>query len=230
MGDVASEQGILPAKRKLVNALNQDTIPFIEAGNSVVIQGEWPKTDEVTIEDFAKEFPDMCQFLVGVEEDLPQRLANQLVKKPIKADSLLVANLKNGTGFLKENISQSNLADIKQFIMDFQTGKLIKSEERPEKDMDPDHPGLTVLTRKSFDEIALDPDTECFVDIYADWCGPCVAFKPALYKLANVLQGSGIKICKFNTELNQKVEEFMPETSIPVLKFIPKGDREQKLK
>jgi len=228
LGEIASELGILPAKQKLINDLNNDTIPFVEAGMSVLVYGPWPKED-VTLEDVAKEYPNICFFLVDEKQDLPQRLASFLVKKNLGAGNLLCANLKASTGFAMDNIGKASIADIKSFINDFQVGKMVKSEERPENDMDPDHPGLTVLTRKTFEEIALNPNTECFVDIYADWCGPCVHFKPTLYKLANVLQGTGIKVCKFNSDLNQKVTEFMPETSIPVLKFIPKGSREQKL-
>lgn len=37
MGEIASELGILPAKKKLINDLNTDTIPFVEAGMSVIV-------------------------------------------------------------------------------------------------------------------------------------------------------------------------------------------------
>jgi len=168
---------------------------------------------------------------VEMSADLPQRLAGYLLKMPADAETLMCSDLANTTGFkLAKKISEADIADIRGFLSDFQSGKMVKSEQRPENDMDPEHDGLTVLTTNTFEEIALDPDTECFVDIYADWCGPCVQFKPTLFRLAKVLQNSGIKVCKFNSELNQKIKEFMPENSIPVLKFIPKGSREEKLK
>jgi len=78
----------------------------------------------------------------------------------------LCADLKNQSGFaLPKKISDATIAEIHAHISDFQQGKLIKSEDRPANDMDPDHPGLTVLTAKTFDEIALNPDNECFIDI-----------------------------------------------------------------
>lgn len=104
-------------------------------------------------------------------------------------------------------------------------GKLLKTAQRPPNDQDPEHPGLTVVTRTSFDEICLNQNNEVFLDIYADWCGPCVAFKPTLFKIAEILKDSSVIVAKFDSDKNEKVTEFMPETSIPTFKWFPKGEK-----
>jgi len=37
MGSIADELGVLPPRKKLINNLDEDTIPFIEASKSVVV-------------------------------------------------------------------------------------------------------------------------------------------------------------------------------------------------
>lgn len=84
---------------------------------------------------------------------------------------------------------------------------MVKTAERPLNDLDPEHPGLTVVTKSSFEEICLNPDREVFLDIYADWCGPCMDFKPTLNKVAEILKSSNVVVAKFDSENNEKIAE-----------------------
>ena len=52
-------------------------------------------------------------------------------------------------------------------------GQKRKSGLRPPGDRHEKHPGLTVVVADSFEELVLDPTKHVFVDVYADWCGPC---------------------------------------------------------
>ena len=62
------------------------------------------------------------------------------------------------------------------------------SDTRPPNDADPQHPGLTVLTADTFDELVVNRVGHVFVMVSADWCGACQAAKPAFYRLALMLQ------------------------------------------
>ncbi|KAG2389184.1 hypothetical protein C9374_014584 [Naegleria lovaniensis] len=106
----------------------------------------------------------------------------------------------------------------------------VRSEPRPPNDEYPGKKGLKKLVATAFDEIVLDShDKDVFVDIYADWCGPCIMVGPMIEKVANVLQPeSGIVICKMNSDLNDYSDELFPEGTIPNMKLFPAGDKEKK--
>lgn len=75
----------------------------------------------------------------------------------------MCVNLSGGAGFVAAGMS--DITAVRDFLNDFVAGKLVKSEDRPLNDADAEHPELTVVTTKSFDEIVLDPNAEIFMDI-----------------------------------------------------------------
>ncbi|CAL1148578.1 unnamed protein product [Cladocopium goreaui] len=70
------------------------------------------------------------------------------------------------------------------------------SAARPKDDKDDEHPGLTVVVADSFQELVIDSERHVFLDVYADWCGPCLQAKPHFHKLAALLRAcDDIGIC-----------------------------------
>ena len=63
-------------------------------------------------------------------------------------------------------------------------------------------------------------DVPCFIDFYADWCGPCKAIAPVLEILSDEYEGK-IKIYKVDTEVEQELSAAFAIRSIPSMLFCP---------
>ncbi|CAE7874708.1 PDIL1-4, partial [Symbiodinium sp. KB8] len=92
---------------------------------------------------------------------------------------------------------------------------------------DQDHPGLTVVVADSFQELVIDSDRDVFLDVYADWCGPCVEAKPHFHKLANLLRAcDDIGICSMGLRALSEYWRLLAsamETDIDILVGAPGG-------
>lgn len=109
--------------------------------------------------------------------------------------------------------------------------KFSKSEARPENDRDPEHPHLYRFTAKHFDEAVIKSDKEFFVDVWAAWCGPCVAVGPVIEELAKVLSDvPTIGVGKINCDLNEVPKNFFPENGIPNMKFFSASNKQNPVK
>jgi len=78
----------------------------------------------------------------------------------------------------------------------------------------------------SFHDIVLDKNKIVFLDVFADWCPPCVQVKPHILRMADVLHElkvSNISIAKMNSDFNDTDRTYLPETTIPNLKLFVKG-------
>ena len=101
-----------------------------------------------------------------------------------------------------------------------------KSQERPAGDVDPEHPGITVLTGDSFDEIVLQSTKHVLVALTAEWCGPCRMLKPHLYRLARMLEKSeDVVIAIMDVDKNDKDARFFPEKTVPNVKLFVQGSK-----
>jgi len=125
-------------------------------------------------------------------------------------------------------------ASVKQWLSDIQAGvakPYRKSGARPPNDRDPEHLEIYKLTADSFDEVVMNSNIEFLVDLWADWCGPCVAVAPTLELLSEVIADiPTIKIGKMNVDENASDRELFPETSIPNMKFFANGNKKTPLK
>ncbi|CAL1140983.1 unnamed protein product [Cladocopium goreaui] len=101
------------------------------------------------------------------------------------------------------------------------------SAARPKDDKDDEHPGLTVVVADSFQELVIDSERHVFLDVYADWCGPCLQAKPHFHKLAALLRAcDDIGICGYDADANEKPTKYIPESTIPVFKLFVRGDKQ----
>jgi len=99
-----------------------------------------------------------------------------------------------------------------------------RSAARPVGDRDPSHAGITVVVEASFAEIVMN-GPRCFLDVYADWCGPCQAVKPHVFRVARVLHDMKVPdliVAKCDSDSND-LGSFITENFIPVLKFYQRG-------
>jgi thioredoxin len=63
-------------------------------------------------------------------------------------------------------------------------------------------------------------DIPCFIDFYADWCGPCKTIAPLLEQLSEEYAGK-INIYKVDTEAEQELSAAFAIRSIPSMLFCP---------
>ena len=72
------------------------------------------------------------------------------------------------------------------------------------------------VSEASFDQEVLSKSGVVVVDFWAPWCGPCKMIAPTLEKLAGEYRGR-IKVCKVNTDQNQKLAASYKISGIPAL-------------
>lgn len=70
--------------------------------------------------------------------------------------------------------------------------------------------------------------TPCIVDFYADWCSPCIQFKPILAEMAQKYKGKVI-IYKINVDRAQDVCEAFGIQNIPTLMFFSRTEQPRKI-
>jgi len=142
--------------------------------------------------------------------------------------ALIILNLGEGQKFIHTEEFKADA--VRTFISKFQKKELtpfMKSQPRPQNDADPQHPGIKIVVANSFDEIVLDKTKLVFLDVYADWCGPCQAIKPEIMRMGEVIHEMKVKdivIAKLDCHVNDTDKKYIPESSIPNLKLFVKGN------
>ncbi|KAJ4460031.1 hypothetical protein PAPYR_3746 [Paratrimastix pyriformis] len=153
------------------------------------------------------------------------------------------------------SMDPTRVDEVLSFLADVTSGRVHPyrlSAPRPEGDADPRHPGLTVVTGNTFEELLLDPAVDAFMDAYADWsaedtrpssgtlihlavlvggvgagdwgrCMPCQVVGPMVTRLAALVRHPTLRICKIDVDANQLPPEYCPEDFIPLLKMFPAG-------
>lgn len=82
----------------------------------------------------------------------------------------------------------------------------------------------TLVTDATFQSEVLESDIPVVVDIWATWCGPCMAIAPILDQLAGEYEGR-VKIVKVDADANPATVSAAGVTSIPTLGFYRNGER-----
>lgn len=153
----------------------------------------------------------------------------------VSKDPLLcILDLKGGKNFVFDK--EPTAENCREWLKSYHEGTLKphrKTGSRPENDDHPTHAGLKVVVADSFEELVLESDKHFFVDLYADWCGPCRAVAPILAQAAFILKKIGaqdIQIGKLDVDANDVDKKYFPENGIPNMKLFVKGEKENPLK
>lgn len=91
--------------------------------------------------------------------------------------------------------------------------------------------GQLIVSKAGISEIGLDDlhhlslaaDIPVVVDLWASWCGPCVAFAPVFEKVARQKAGEFV-FAKINTEKHAEASGVLGVRGIPTLIAFKKGD------
>ncbi len=79
------------------------------------------------------------------------------------------------------------------------------------------------ITKNNFDNEVLKSDIPVLVDLWAEWCAPCMMLKPILEEIAEDFDGR-FKICKINIDNEGEFATRFNVISIPTLLVFNKGE------
>ena len=79
------------------------------------------------------------------------------------------------------------------------------------------------FTEENFEQEVLQAEIPVFVDMYADWCGPCKMMGPLIAQLAEEYDGRA-KIGKLNVDDSQDIAIRYGVMSIPTMLVFKNGE------
>ena len=123
------------------------------------------------------------------------------------------------------DVRAATVDDMRDFIYDFERGKLekyVKGEEAPKDNTDE----LTEVVTSTFNDIVMDSPNDVFIKFYAPWCGHCQDLAPIWLKLAEILEVvPDLTIAEIDSTENE-IEE-LDITGYPTLLLFKNGDKEK---
>ncbi|CAL8331865.1 unnamed protein product [Merluccius merluccius] len=175
----------------------------------------------------AKEFKGKVLF---VTIDVIASISHVLKYFGLSEDDIPTARIIN-TDLVKKyaigagEITAATLRLFCQGVLDGTVKPHLLSEEIPE---DWNKGPVAVLVGKNFDEVALDPTKNVFVEFYAPWCGHCKELAPIWDKLGEkYADRDDIIIAKMDSTANEV--ESVSVSGFPTLKYFPAGGKEEVL-
>lgn len=82
--------------------------------------------------------------------------------------------------------------------------------------------GIISTTDADFENDIKDPQKLVIVDMWAEWCGPCIMMEPVLKEIAEEHQDT-VKIVKLNIDQNQQTPLRLNVMNIPTFIFFKEG-------
>jgi thioredoxin 1 len=74
----------------------------------------------------------------------------------------------------------------------------------------------------NFDEEVLDSHLPVVIEFWAEWCGPCRAYKPTILRLAEELRGKA-KVGRLDVVKNREITRRLGIRSVPVVLIFKEG-------
>lgn len=129
---------------------------------------------------------------------------------------------------LKEPLSEEALTKFLANILAKKAKPHYKSAAAPQATED----GVTILTGDTFEQIAMDPKKDVFVEFYAPWCGHCQKLAPVWSELAKKVEKQGfakkgVVVAKMDVTANECEEQI---TGYPTLILYPAVKKEKKMR
>ena len=81
---------------------------------------------------------------------------------------------------------------------------------------------LKTVSEATFEKDVIKSDRPVLVDLWAPWCGPCIAMEPAIKELATQFEGK-IDVAKLNVDDNPAIAQNFDVMGIPTLLLFKGG-------
>ncbi len=87
---------------------------------------------------------------------------------------------------------------------------------------------LKTVSESTFEAEVIKSDRPVLVDLWAPWCGPCIAMEPAMKELAIEFDGK-VDVAKVNVDENPTLAQSLDVMSIPTLMLFKGGQPVERL-
>lgn len=81
---------------------------------------------------------------------------------------------------------------------------------------------IKTITEATFETEVIKSARPVLVDLWAPWCGPCIAIEPAMKELSTEFEGK-VDIAKLNVDENPNLAQSLDVMSIPTLMLFKDG-------
>lgn len=78
------------------------------------------------------------------------------------------------------------------------------------------------ITDQNFEELVLKSDKPVVLDLWAEWCPPCVKLAPIMDELSHTYDGMAV-VGKVNVDLHAKVSALYGVRNIPTILYFKNG-------
>lgn len=87
---------------------------------------------------------------------------------------------------------------------------------------------IKTVTEATFENEVVKNDQPVLVDLWAPWCGPCIAMEPAMKELSAQFEGK-MEIAKLNVDDNPNLAQSLDVMSIPTMILFKNGQPVQRI-
>lgn len=87
---------------------------------------------------------------------------------------------------------------------------------------------IKTVTEATFENDVIKSGRPVLVDLWAPWCGPCIAMEPAMKELSTQFDGK-VEIAKLNVDDNPNLAQSLDVMSIPTMILFKNGQPVQRI-